>query len=124
MILALSSTAIVLQTLNEKKLTHTEGGRASLAVLLFQDVAAVPLLALMPLLAFGAAPPADSGAARRRGARAVSPWMRAALVPAPSGWWWWPAAYLTRPVYRFLALARVPEIQVAGALLLIVGVRW
>ena len=80
MILALSSTAIVLQTLNEKKLTHTEGGRASLAVLLFQDVAAVPLLALMPLLGVrrGAAP--RRRAARRRGARAVSPWTRAALV--------------------------------------------
>ena len=50
----LSSTAIVMQTLSEKKLTHTEGGRASFAVLLFQDVAALPLLAVMPLLALGA----------------------------------------------------------------------
>ena len=123
MILALSSTAIVLQTLNEKKLTHTEGGRASLAVLLFQDVAAVPLLALMPLLAFGAAPAADEGLHGGRGARAslaldaggAGRARRSALVvlgralPDPPG----------LPLPR---LARLPEIQVAGALLLIVGI--
>ena len=50
-ILALSSTAIVLQTYNEKQLMQTAGGQAGFAVLLFQDVAAIPMLALMPLLA-------------------------------------------------------------------------
>lgn len=50
-ILALSSTAIVLQTYNEKQLLQTQGGQAGFAVLLFQDVAAIPMLALMPLLA-------------------------------------------------------------------------
>ena len=50
-ILALSSTAIVLQTFNEKQLLPTQGGQAGFAVLLFQDVAAIPMLALMPLLA-------------------------------------------------------------------------
>ncbi len=51
MILALSSTAIVLQTLNEKGLINTEGGRSSFSVLLFQDIAVIPMLALIPLLA-------------------------------------------------------------------------
>ena len=122
MILALSSTAIVMQTLTEKKLTHTEGGRASLAVLLFQDVAALPLLALMPLLAFGSAPGVDEA---RQGAEALeeaSPWMRAALVVAAVALVVLAGRYLTGPVYRFLALARLPEIQVAGALLMIVGI--
>lgn len=49
--LALSSTAFVLQLLSEQKLLHTEYGRASLSVLLLQDLAVVPLLALIPLLA-------------------------------------------------------------------------
>jgi monovalent cation:proton antiporter-2 (CPA2) family protein len=49
--LALSSTAFVLQLLGEQKMLHTNYGRASLAVLLLQDLAVVPLLALVPLLA-------------------------------------------------------------------------
>jgi CPA2 family monovalent cation:H+ antiporter-2 len=121
MILALSSTAIVLQTLIERRLIHSEGGRASLAVLLFQDLAAVPLLALMPLLAFGAASPAETGL-HGSDALDVSPWARAALVVGAFALVVAGSRLFTRPVYRFLALARVPEIQVAGALLLIVGV--
>ena len=50
MILALSSTAIVLQSLNEKGVMSTEGGQSSFSVLLFQDVAVIPMLALLPLL--------------------------------------------------------------------------
>ena len=50
-ILAMSSTAIVLQLLNEKNLMKTAGGKASFAVLLFQDIAVLPILALFPLLA-------------------------------------------------------------------------
>ena len=53
MLLSLSSTAIVLQTLNEKNLMRTAGGRASFSVLLTQDIAVVPMLALIPLLASG-----------------------------------------------------------------------
>ncbi|MEC7377072.1 MAG: cation:proton antiporter, partial [Pseudomonadota bacterium] len=51
LIFALSSTAIVLQTLNEKGLVKTEGGRSAFSVLLFQDIAVIPMLALIPLLA-------------------------------------------------------------------------
>jgi monovalent cation:H+ antiporter-2, CPA2 family len=121
MILALSSTAIVLQTLHERKLTHTEGGRASIAVLLFQDVAAVPLLAVMPLLAFGAVP-GDAGLPGGPETLEISPWTWMALVVGAVGLVVIGSRVFTRPVYRFLALARVPEIQIAGALLLIVGV--
>lgn len=49
-ILSLSSTAIVLQTFAEKKLMNTQGGQSGFAVLLFQDVAAIPMLTLLPLL--------------------------------------------------------------------------
>jgi CPA2 family monovalent cation:H+ antiporter-2 len=51
MILALSSTAIVMQTLRERGLSETSAGKQSFAVLLFQDIAVIPLLALLPLLA-------------------------------------------------------------------------
>ena len=51
MILALSSTAIVLQTLNENGWMRSDGGQASFSVLLFQDIAVIPMLALLPLLA-------------------------------------------------------------------------
>ena len=51
LILSLSSTAIVLQTFQEKRLAKTEGGKASFAVLLFQDIAVIPMLAFIPLLA-------------------------------------------------------------------------
>src|SRR4029079_9461143 len=53
-ILAMSSTAILLQSLTEKGLLKTESGERSFAVLLFQDIAVIPLLALLPLLATGA----------------------------------------------------------------------
>lgn len=51
LVLALSSTAIVLQTLNEKGLMKSDGGQASFSVLLFQDIAVIPMLAFIPLLA-------------------------------------------------------------------------
>ncbi|MEM1360367.1 MAG: cation:proton antiporter [Pseudomonadota bacterium] len=51
LVLSLSSTAIVLQTLNEKGLMKTDGGQSSFAVLLFQDIAVIPMLAFLPLLA-------------------------------------------------------------------------
>ena len=54
MIFALSSTAIVLQTLSEKGLMQTNGGRSSFSVLLTQDIAVIPMLALLPLLAVAA----------------------------------------------------------------------
>jgi CPA2 family monovalent cation:H+ antiporter-2 len=122
-ILSLSSTAIVMQTLAEKKLVRTEGGRASFAVLLFQDVAAIPLLAILPLLALGSAP--AGGEEALEGAEAlehVSPWLRAALVVGAGAVVILAGRYLTRPVYHFLSWARLPEIQVAGALLMIVGI--
>ena len=51
LIFALSSTAIVLQTFSEKRLNKTEGGQNAFSVLLFQDIAVIPMLAFIPLLA-------------------------------------------------------------------------
>ncbi len=122
-ILSLSSTAIVMQTLNEKKLERTEGGRASFAVLLFQDVAAIPLLAILPLLAIGATPPAGEELPHAAKAiQEVSPFMRAGLVVGAGGLVILFGRYLTHPIYVFLGWARLPEIHIAGALLMIVGI--
>ena len=73
LVLALSSTAIVLQTLNEKGLMKSDGGQSSFSVLLAQDIAVIPMLALMPLLAMpelmdlagDAAHGADAGQCKR-----------------------------------------------------------
>ncbi len=66
LILALSSTAIVLQTLSEKGLMQTAGGRSAFSVLLTQDIAVIPMLALLPLLARSASPCSGSTASIQR----------------------------------------------------------
>jgi CPA2 family monovalent cation:H+ antiporter-2 len=117
-ILCLSSTAIVMQTLAEKKLSRTEGGRASFAVLLFQDMAAIPLLALIPLLAPFGAPAGGEEAPLEH----VAGWMKALLVVGVVAAVIAAGTFLTRPLYRFIAMARLPEIQTAAALLLVVAI--
>ena len=92
LILAMSSTAIVLQSLEEKGLRQGPVGQAAFGVLLFQDLAVIPLFALLPLLACG------RGTPRRRGHGAsllagLPDWARIAGDPgAPSAAWWSAAA--------------------------------
>ncbi|MEM7441096.1 MAG: monovalent cation:proton antiporter-2 (CPA2) family protein [Pseudomonadota bacterium] len=128
LIFALSSTAIVIQTLNEKGLMTTNGGRSAFSVLLSQDIAVIPMLAFVPLLAISGvhnfAAHGDDG----HGEASVSlvaglPGWGAALVTLGSivlvvliG------VYLTRPVFRFIARSRLPEMFTAVALLLVVGI--
>ena len=66
--LSLSSTAIVLQTLSEKGLMQTNGGRATFSVLLTQDIAVIPILAMLPLLALPAIPHIEADGSIDRGA--------------------------------------------------------
>jgi monovalent cation:proton antiporter-2 (CPA2) family protein len=121
MTLALSSTAIVLQSLNEKGLMKTPGGQGCFSVLLFQDIAVIPILALMPLLAAG-----DPSAAADTGhATAIAHlpgWQQglivAGLIAAIIGG----GRLLMRPLFRFIAATRLREIFTAAALLLVVGV--
>lgn len=130
LILALSSTAIVLQTLSEKSLTRTEGGRASFAVLLFQDIAAIPLLAVLPLLlTFGApgaevpeAAAASHDVGHAAGLAGLSGWMRALLVVGVVSGVILAGRFLTRPVFDFFAMAKMQEIQTAGALLIVASI--
>ncbi|WP_409421840.1 monovalent cation:proton antiporter-2 (CPA2) family protein [Pseudaeromonas sp. ZJS20] len=111
MILALSSTAIVLQSLNERRLLKTEAGQTSFAVLLFQDIAVIPMLALLPLLATQA--PAELS-------NTVGGWQDGLLVAAVIFGIVLGGHYLMRPVFRFIAQSGMREIFVAAALLLVI----
>lgn len=112
--LALSSTAIALQVMTERNLLRTASGQASFSILLFQDVAAIPILALLPLLG-GAA---EAGAPHDPGATALLALKTVAVVGAiVLG-----GRLLLRPVLRWIAKSRTPEIFTAASLLLVVGI--
>lgn len=123
MILSLSSTAIVLQTLDERGLRQSPLGRSIFGVLLFQDLAVIPLLAVLPLLAVsGAGGHGEAGAHAPGLLAAAPPWVQALAVLAAIAGIVVAGRYLIRPVFRYIAAARLREIFTAAALLLVVGV--
>lgn len=123
MIMALSSTAIVLQTLNEKGLMKTASGQSSFAVLLFQDIAVIPMLAIFPLLATGAG---DHGEAAAHGAptwvEGLPPWAQTLAVLAAVAAIILAGRFLIRPAFRAIARTRLRELFTAAALLLVIGI--
>ena len=123
LILALSSTAIVLQTLNEKGLLKSSGGQSSFSVLLFQDIAVIPMLALLPLLAtgHGAAEGAGHGAATTWIA-GLPGWARTLAVLAAVSAVVIGGRYLLRPIFRVLGKVRMREVFTAAALLLVIAI--
>src|ERR1700737_4575213 len=98
MIFSASSTAIALQTLTEKGLLKSKGGQTSFSVLLFQDLAVIPILAILPLLAVSGA---VSSSAQQGGHGA--PWQRALLVVGVVAAIVGGGRFLIRPVFRYLA---------------------
>jgi monovalent cation:proton antiporter-2 (CPA2) family protein len=125
LILAMSSTAIVLQNLEEKGLRQGPVGQAAFGVLLFQDLAVIPLFALLPLLALtpGAAEAAAGGHGHGGGLLDGQPqWIRILATFAAVGGVVVGGRYLTRPMFRFIAAARLREIFTGAALLLVVAV--
>ncbi len=107
LILALSSTAFVLQLLAEKKQLTTSHGRAAFSILLFQDLAVIPLIALLPLIGSGESggfDPLSVGIAL------------AAIAGLIIG-----GRYLLRPLLRLVARTNLPEIFTATALLVVIG---
>jgi len=115
--LALSSTAIVVQSLNERGLLKTAAGRSSFAVLLFQDVAVIPMLALLPLLAQQAVAVDDHSLTAGLPAWAHTVAVLGAVAAIMLG-----GRYLTRPLFRWVAGTGIREIFVAFALLIVVGI--
>jgi monovalent cation:proton antiporter-2 (CPA2) family protein len=106
--LALSSTAIVLPMLNERNLLSSPAGRDSFAVLLFQDVAFIPMVALVPLLSNPALPSHVPWQAVLRDVIAI-----AAILVGGS--------FLVRPLFRLVGGAQTQEVFTATALLLVAG---
>ncbi|GLT07779.1 potassium transporter [Sulfitobacter porphyrae] len=146
--LALSSTAIVLQTLSEKNLMQTGGGRSVFSVLLTQDIAVIPILALLPLLASGSIGgilpdgsislnPEQVDAAHGAEAGDHGPAAATAAFDFVQGLPGWGitlvtigavlsiiivGVFFTRPVFRFIHSANLREMYTALALLIVVGI--
>jgi monovalent cation:proton antiporter-2 (CPA2) family protein len=106
-ILALSSTAFVLQMLAEKKQLTASHGRAAFSILLFQDLAVIPLIALLPLVGGGISGGMDLLAFTI---------MLATIAGLIVG-----GRYLLRPLLRLVARTNLPEIFTATALLVVIG---
>lgn len=126
LVFSLSSTAIVLQTFNENGLMKSDGGQAGFSVLLFQDIAVIPMLALLPLLAIPelanhAHDAADHGTGMSLvdGLSALETALvtfGAVAVVVVGG------SQLTPVLFRFISLARLRELFTASALALVVGI--
>ena len=112
--LALSSTAIALQTMGERNLLPTKSGQAGFSILLFQDVAAIPILALLPLL--GAILGENETAAQPNRA------LEAIKIVVVIGGIILGGRLLLRPVLRWIANSGTPEVFTAASLLLVVGI--
>ncbi|MET0344232.1 MAG: glutathione-regulated potassium-efflux system protein KefC [Polyangiales bacterium] len=109
--LSLSSTAIAMQTMNERNLGATPLGRGVFGVLLFQDLAAIPIMSLVPLLA-----PQSETAAGESSSMAALKGLLAVLVVVGVG------RYLTRPMLHIAARTGLREVFTALALLLVLGI--
>ncbi|WP_137806998.1 monovalent cation:proton antiporter-2 (CPA2) family protein [Pseudomonas sp. G(2018)] len=111
--LALSSTAFGLQSLAERKELTSPHGRLAFAILLFQDIAAIPLIAMVPLLA-GSSQNLSAVDDVNQGLRVL---ISIAIVVVGG-------RYLLRPVFRVVAKTGLPEVSTATALLVVMGTAW
>ncbi|KNC17009.1 monovalent cation:proton antiporter-2 (CPA2) family protein [Pseudomonas sp. RIT-PI-a] len=111
--LALSSTAFGLQSLAERKELNSPHGRLAFAILLFQDIAAIPLIAMVPLLAGGSGD-AGEGSTLDHSLRVLG----SIAVVVIGG------RYLLRPVFRIVARTGLQEVSTATALLVVIGTAW
>lgn len=104
--MAMSSTAMALQLMDEKGMSKQESGQLGFSVLLFQDMAVIPIMALIPLLA------GDTGS---------SDWYKIGLKVVAFAGLWIVGRYLLRPLFRLAAKSGVHEIFTAAALLVVLG---
>ncbi|MFM2583818.1 glutathione-regulated potassium-efflux system protein KefB [Vibrio campbellii] len=105
--LALSSTAIALKVIEEQGQAGTETGQSGFAVLLFQDIAVIPMLAMLPLLAGG-----QSG-----GDWLDAIWVLGSVAALLVG-----GHFLLRPLFRFVVMSGVRELFTVAALLVVLGI--
>ncbi|MCD5979148.1 monovalent cation:proton antiporter-2 (CPA2) family protein [Pseudomonas phytophila] len=111
--LALSSTAFGLQSLAERKELNSPHGRLAFAILLFQDIAAIPLIAMVPLLA-GTDDKLSASDGLTHGLEVLG--VIAIVVVG--------GRYLLRPVFRIVAKTKIQEVSTATALLVVIGTAW
>ena len=112
--LALSSTAIALQVMGERNLLPTSSGQAGFSILLFQDVAAIPILALIPLLGVSQLTNQSSAGVDIAYSAIKIIAIIAGIVIG--------GRLLLRPIFRWIAGSKTPEIFTAASLLLVVGI--
>ncbi len=132
LVMALSSTAIVLQSLGEKGLMKSDGGQSSFSVLLFQDIAVIPMIALIPLLALpeltqaladiASAADGDHSGGSMSLVAGLPGWGSALVTLGAIGAVIAAGVYLAGPVFRFVAAANMRELFVATALLFVIGI--
>lgn len=106
--LAMSSTAMALQLMKEKGMSRNESGQLGFSVLLFQDIAVIPALAMIPLLAKG-----DAGIS--------TDWFKISLKMLAFASMLLGGRYLLRPIFRFIASSGIREVFTAMALLVVLG---
>ncbi|GAB2927640.1 glutathione-regulated potassium-efflux system protein KefB [Hafnia psychrotolerans] len=105
--LAMSSTAMALQLMRDKSMTRNEGGQLGFAVLLFQDIAVIPALALIPLLA--------------NGPEGTNNWTMIGMKVLAFAGMLIGGRYLLRPIFRLIVTSGVREVFTAAALLVVLG---
>lgn len=124
LMLGLSSTAIVLQTLAEKGLMKQASGQASFSVLLFQDISVVPILALIPLLATGinGGSGADHEELRYIAGLEITGWVQVTLILLVITGIVLGGQYFAKYIFRIIARTGLREIFTATALLLVIAI--
>ncbi|MDC1249764.1 cation:proton antiporter [Planktomarina sp.] len=138
LVFALSSTAIVNQTLKEKGLSRSDGGRSSFAILLAQDIAVIPMLALLPLLAMpelieirlveilvntDVHHEKDHGVSLSLSlVEGLNGWQTAVVTVLAVGGVIVLGRYAVTPLFRFVARAHLRELFVSTALMVVVGI--
>ncbi|EHH3656579.1 potassium transporter [Vibrio parahaemolyticus] len=130
LIFAMSSTAIVLQTFSEKGLTKTEGGKNAFSVLLFQDIAVIPMLAFIPLLALPelveqAQNAVQTAAQHHDDLNLVADlpgWAYGIVITASIAIVVVGGHFLSRPLLKYVASSGLREIFTATALMLVIGI--
>jgi glutathione-regulated potassium-efflux system ancillary protein KefC len=122
LILSLSSTAIVLQTMKERSWMNTAAGRSGFSVLLFQDIAVIPILALLPFLALAGAGLELPEAGGHGAGINLAGWQKAIVVLGVVAGIVVGGRFLMRPAFRWIASTRSLELFIALALTLVIGI--
>ena len=124
LILALSSTAIVLQTLSEKGLMRNTAGRSAFSVLLFQDMAVIPILALLPLIAKLGQPAdlSETALAKVGNVASMPGWLQLIIIIGAIAAIVFIGRFAARHIFRLIAETGLHEVFVALALLLVIGI--